>query len=100
MNREPDPNDTRARIKVLTVIFRASMAEVRRLAATHARGAKCYSVGRFVALQHPDLERYGEQGLWDIAHARGLPVERILYADPIMRDGERPVPIDPDRLAV
>lgn len=93
-----DPNAAKPSIKVLTVIFRSTEAEIRKYAKAHAPGARCYSVGRFVALQHPDLEKYGEQGLWDLAHARGLPVETIRYADPIMRDGQRPVRVDPDRL--
>jgi len=73
------PNVVR-RPLVWTVILSWPESTVARYIEQYLPGAKTARRGRCCAIQHPSFESYGEDGLYDIALAKGLPllgVERM-----------------------
>lgn len=68
---------------VWTVILRSSARMVGPYITRYLKGAKVVERGRFCAIQHDSFEKYGEDGLYDIAFHHKLPVEGILRRRPL-----------------
>lgn len=83
---------------MITAILEARLEDVERHARERLPGATIVSVGRLVALQHPELDAVGPEAIREIAAAYNLPLRAIRDRPPL--EPLRVIQVTPTRRAL